>query len=609
MLDPVMAASSVSCPHAAACAGCPGIELPADEQLRRKRARVAGAIARFPSLAPVRVEPVERAAPEVGYRTRAKLVVGPGPRLGLYGRQGDHVVVDIPECRVLAPSLHAVAAVLRALLADPPPGTGPILTTPVLRAVDLREALGTDGAARVLVTLILDAGAAAAEAPVAALADAVAARAPAVAAIAASFQASDSPRVLGRDLRVLRGPATLPDVLDTDGVATFVHATHGGFVQVHRGQAARVRRLVAGALESALGGLAGRRVVDAYSGSGATGLSLAARGAKVVAIESHAPSAEQVRLAAEAQHLDGVEAIAADAADALEALAQGGGAVDAVVLNPPRRGVSPRVRLAAAALSRSVIAYVSCEPDTLARDLDHLARLGWATDAVAPFDMIPQTAEVETVAILRRGPAASPVVLWADDDLVAVDKAAHEATVPSAPSGEAAGTLLARVRALPGFAEVVALSPLDAGTSGVCLFARTPAAEPGLARVLAAREAFAEYEALCRGVTRPASSLGPARLRLLEAIGGHSLVVLRAPPTGTRGLRRALSRIGHPVLGDEKDGHAPSNRHVLERRGLDRPFLHRTSLSLTHPRTGKTVMLSSPLPGELRMVLDRLAGG
>jgi 23S rRNA (uracil1939-C5)-methyltransferase len=595
----------VSCPHAAACAGCPLIDLPADEQRLRKQARVARATGRFPTVAAVAIEPLRRAEPEVAYRTRAKLVVAPGPRLGLYGRLGDHVVVDIPDCRVLAPSLHAVAAALRTLLADPPPETAPALRPPVLRAVDLREALAPDGAARVLVTLVLDAGAAVPAPALQAAADAIAARAPAAASIAASFQAADAPQLLGRDLRVLRGPPLLPDVLGEDPALPFVHATHGGFVQVHRDQAARIRALVAGALETALGGLSGRAIVDAYAGSGATGLALAAKGARAILIESHPRSVDHARAAAASQHLDVVEVMVADVADGLEALARAARPIDAVVLNPPRRGVSPRVRASGAALARTAILYVSCDPDTLARDLDHFTRLGWATDALVPFDMLPQTAEVETVTLLLRRAPSAPVILYADDELVAADKSAHEPTVP--PPRDGGSCLLERVRSLPGLGAAVALAPLDAGTSGVCLFARTPAAAPGLGAALGAKGASAEYEALCRGETRPDTSLPPARLRRLQVIAGHSLVALSAPPTGTRALRRALARLGHPVLGDEKNGHAPSNRHLLERHGLDRPFLHCARVSLVHPRTGVPVVVSSPLPGELRMVLDRLA--
>src|ERR1700722_6719698 len=103
----------VACDHADRCGGCPLLDLSYDEQLARKRSRVVDAMARHPSLAFVTAEPVIGADPIVAYRTRAKLIVAPGPAIGLFARGGGHHVVDIPRCRVLAPALATVAAALR----------------------------------------------------------------------------------------------------------------------------------------------------------------------------------------------------------------------------------------------------------------------------------------------------------------------------------------------------------------------------------------------------------------------------------------------------------------------------------------------------------------
>jgi 23S rRNA (uracil1939-C5)-methyltransferase len=450
------------------------------------------------------------------------------------------------------------------------------------------------------VTFVLDARSAVDGPALEAAAEALARRAPAAESIAASFRKAGSAQVLGRDLRVLRGPATLSDSLGDDA-GSYAHAMHGSFVQVHRDPARRIRALVADALAAELGGLQGRTVVDAHAGSGATGITLARRGAAVILLESHAPSVESARSAAVAQGLGRVEIAPGDAGEGLEALARAGRAVDAIVLNPPRRGVSARARVATALSTSQVVAYVSCDPDTLARDLDVLARLGWRADVLVPFDMMPQTEEVETVAVLRRAPPSAPMVLHDAGDLVAVDKPSGEPMVPGPDARATLPALVTRVRGLPGLGEAVALAPLDAGTSGVALFARTPAAAARLGPALAA--ATAEYEALCRGVTPATRALAPGTLRTLRRVGPHGLVALTGPATGTRGLRRALARIGHPVLGDEKDGHAPSNRHQLERHGLDRPFLHRTRVTIGG------LAIHAALPGELQMVLDRLEDG
>lgn len=586
-----------ACSHAATCGGCPLIERSPADQLAHKRARVLRAVGRFPALVGLEVRVVEPADPVFGYRARAKLVVGPGARIGLFAREGDHVVVDIPGCRVLSPALAEVALCLRQLLSA---GALPSLQ---LSAVDLREALGPDDRSRVLVTLVLERGREPpAEADLATWAARIQSGAPAVASVATSFRERGSVQVLGRDLIVLAGAESVPDRIGPprDGApAPWVAAVHGGFVQVHRGQGARLRAWVADGLCLALGGLAGRHVVDAYAGSGATGIALAGRGARVTLVEAHRPSAEHARRAALEQGLP-VEVVAGDAADVLGTL----GAVDAIVLNPPRRGVAPAVRRAVAASSARAIAVVSCEPETLARDLDHLARLGWAAAALAPLDMLPQTEEVETVAILVPGPARDVTVLHEERDLVAVAKPAYE---PVFPDREETNALALRVRARRGLPRAEPLQRLDAGTSGVCLFATSPEAAVGWATALAAPDAEAEIVALVRGIVRERGVVtvrnARAHLRRTRVVNGHSLVSVRLPVARIEPLRRALAMMGHAVLGDERHGHASSNRHWLERHGLDRPFFHCARVSLRHPRSGETFTVLAELPGELTAVL------
>src|SRR5271156_1230234 len=79
-------ATRVACEHADRCGGCPIIALPYGEQLSLKRGRVVQSIARYPALELVYTEPVAPADPIVSYRTRAKLIVGPGAKVGLFAK-------------------------------------------------------------------------------------------------------------------------------------------------------------------------------------------------------------------------------------------------------------------------------------------------------------------------------------------------------------------------------------------------------------------------------------------------------------------------------------------------------------------------------------------
>jgi 23S rRNA (uracil1939-C5)-methyltransferase len=76
-------------------------------------------------------------------------------------------------------------------------------------------------------------------------------------------------------------------------------------------------------------------------------------------------------------------------------------APDVVVVNPPRKGLAGALPIVIG-LAAPTIIYVSCGPDSLGRDLIALARAGYRADAIEPFDLMPGTAQVETVVRLRK---------------------------------------------------------------------------------------------------------------------------------------------------------------------------------------------------------------
>ncbi len=601
----------MACVHAERCGGCPMIGLAYADQLTHKRGRVVNALARYPSLAFVYADPVIEADPVVGYRTRAKLIVGRGGDLGLYARGGGHEVVDIPNCLVLSPLLSRVTAVLRARIREDEANGGALASRSGdgkgLRALDLREIRGDREG--VLVTLVAEGGADIER--YRAAAQAICDSTPDVLGVALNLHLGDSPQVLGRETIVLCGVTTA-----VDRVGDSLHiATYGSFVQAHRKQAERVHR----ALEHALGlPTKGARlsVLDLYGGSGAIALALAKEGARVEMVEAFAPAAEQAQRAAKDQKLD-VVARAGDVAAVLRELVASKATFDAAVVNPPRRGTSPGVRELLARLDLPCIAYVSCDPETLARDLDHFARLGYLATSLRPLDMIPLTDEVESVAILRKAPPSRPPVLFEDEDLIVAMKSPHE---PTAPQGEYKSSLFARVRTIPGGERAVPIQRLDVGTSGVVVFARSPEIAARWTPAVEAAEARAIYVACVRGVTpakgtitrdlREDGKVYPTRTRYrrLAVVSGHSVVRVIPEQTRTHQVRRHFSAIGHPVLGDDRYGHAPTNRFFEEKSGLDRTFLHCVRVELTNPSTGARLIVEAPLPGDLRMVLERVSG-
>jgi len=586
-----------------------------------KRERVRASLAVYEALAPASaaVEPVVPADPVVGYRARAKLVTGRRGALGLFARDRDHEVVDIAQCRVLRPAVGEAAAALRKLLAAPPASADGALVSAAqggaLRAVDLREAIDDGGHARVLVTLVVGPGRAGDRA-LSEAADAIASACDRVAGVAVSEHDGRSPQVLGRAPRLVRGEAIVRDRIE--GGRTYQLAAHGSFVQAHRGQAQAVYAMVSEAIERSLGPASGT-VLDLYAGAGALGLELAGRGAHVMLAESFAPAAALAAQAAREQGLEArVDVRAADAAIVARDLAPPRGArsiIGAVIANPPRRGIAPAAREAIARLDPSLIAYVSCDPESLARDLDHFVRLGYAPSRVAPFDMIPLTAEVETVALLARSKPPPPRVLYADDEVVIADKSPHE---PTTPHPEHRVSLLDRVRALDGCASAAPVHRLDIGTSGACVFARRPEHVARWAAALSHERASKRYTALARGIVRPKGAIARpltqagrtvdarTRYRRSAIVAGHSLVDVWPEQGRTHQIRRHLAAIGHPIVGDDRYGHGATNRYALERYLLDRTFLHLGRLEIVHPRTGRVLAIESPLPADLRAVLARL---
>jgi 23S rRNA (uracil1939-C5)-methyltransferase len=579
--------SLTSCPWSERCAGCPLIAMPYEAQLEHKHGRVLASIQRYGGLVATRVEPALPASPVVGYRTRAKLMVACGPRVGLYARGKEHDVVDIPGCRVLSRRLDEAACALRALTGAPPNDAGG-----ALRAFDLRLVRDPEsGAEHVLVTLVLDRDRAPKDGRIESAAQAVRVAIPSAVGIAVNLHAGGAPQVLGPATRVVWGAVSVPDRAGR----AYQLASHGAFVQVHREQAESVYRLIEEALRTH-GALSGARVIDAYGGSGAIGLGLARAGADVTGIESFAPATENAKRAAEEQGLSPGPAAAGrtgtfrartgDAGEVLEGLAEQNARVDAVVVNPPRRGVGARARRAIARLAPKVTVYISCNPDTLARDLDHFGRLGLACTSVRPLDMIPLSDHVEAVALLLPAPPTAAEIVHEDQTFLVAVKGPHE---PSTPQPGHPVSLLDRVAAKSPGSRLVPLTSLEAGTSGLVLIAKDPPRGGGKAQAMAS-EVRCTHVVLVRGTIRPRGALvaagrGGKRERVsyerLERVGAHSLVSLTASGVSVEALRRSLARIGHPVAGDDDAGHPPTNRHLEERHGLDRPFWHCEGIEIT----------------------------
>jgi len=167
----------------------------------------------------------------------------------------------------------------------------------------------------------------------------------------------------------------------------------GSFFQVNTGGAEALVALVREVLELRRGDT----LLDLYCGVGLFGLALAGEVGRVVGIESDPSAAAD--FVVNAGDLDNVELLEGKAQQVLHGVE---GPVDLVVLDPPRAGAGERALGEVARLGPRRIAYVSCDPATLARDARHLVDAGYHLEVVQPLDMFPQTFHVESVNLFMR---------------------------------------------------------------------------------------------------------------------------------------------------------------------------------------------------------------
>lgn len=164
------------------------------------------------------------------------------------------------------------------------------------------------------------------------------------------------------------------------------------FFQVNTYQAERLIATVA----DWLGPQGGETLLDVYCGVGSFGLVLAPRVAKVIGVEDSAAALRDAHH--NAQGVDNVSFIQGAAERVVPDLDE---RPDLVILDPPRAGCRPEVIDALGRLRPRKIAYVSCDPATLARDLRLFSTAGFRVGPVLPVDMFPQTQHVECVALLE----------------------------------------------------------------------------------------------------------------------------------------------------------------------------------------------------------------
>ena len=139
-------------------------------------------------------------------------------------------------------------------------------------------------------------------------------------------------------------------------------------------------------------------VLDLYCGIGTVGICIASDAEKLVGVEIVPEAIEDAKKNAKLNSLENCNFYNADASD----IAKIAPDADCIIVDPPRKGITREVIDYIVKASPEKVVYISCDPDTLIRDIALFAPLGYVTDKITPVNMFPRTEHVETVILLSR---------------------------------------------------------------------------------------------------------------------------------------------------------------------------------------------------------------
>ncbi len=139
-------------------------------------------------------------------------------------------------------------------------------------------------------------------------------------------------------------------------------------------------------------------VLDLYSGTGTIGIYISSHVKKVISVEINPYAVEDAKKNRELNHVENIEFICDDVANVIDQFKQ---KIDSIIVDPPRSGLDEKTIHYLKQINPNKIVYVSCDPITLARDLERLSDI-YSVKEVTPVDMFPNTSHVECVSVLRQ---------------------------------------------------------------------------------------------------------------------------------------------------------------------------------------------------------------
>ena len=383
-----MAENKFPCTVAGKCGGCQLTNMTYEKQLSFKQAKVIKLVGRF-----CRVSEIIGMDDPFHYRNKVQAAFGMtrGGQIisGVY-QSSTHRIVKVDKCFIEDKQADEIIVTVRNLLKsfklsvyNENNGNG------FLRHVLVRKAFGTGEIMVVLVT----------GTPVFksknSFCEALLKAHPEITTIVQNVNNKFTSMVLGDKQTVLYGDGYITDIL----CGMKFRISPKSFYQInYKG----TEILYSKALEFAE--LTGKeRVIDAYSGVGTIGLLASKTAGEVISVELNSEAVSDAKINAKINEVKNIKFFNDDATPFMLEMAKAGESADVVLLDPPRAGCTQSFLKSVVALAPEKVVYVSCNPETLARDVLYLTKSGgYKAKKCQPVDMFPFTGHVETVVLLAK---------------------------------------------------------------------------------------------------------------------------------------------------------------------------------------------------------------
>ena len=380
------------CPVMRQCGGCQMLDMPYAEQLKTKRKRLETLLK---GICPVK-DMIGMEDPFY-YRNKVHAVFDRDRRgniiSGIY-QENTHNVVPVEKCMIEDQKADEIIGTIRGMLKsfkirtfDEDTGYG------LLRHVLIRRGFESGEIMVVLVTA----------SPVFPsknnFVKALREKHPEITTIVQNINGRGTSMVLGEKEHVLYGKGYIVDTL----CGCSFRISSRSFYQVNPAQ---TEKLYTKALE--LAGLTGKEtVVDAYCGIGTIGIIASKKAGNVIGVELNQDAVRDAINNAKMNQISNIRFFCNDAGRFLVNMAEAGEKADVVIMDPPRSGSTEEFMDSIAKMGAKKVVYVSCNPETLARDLAYMKKLGYKAKEAVGFDMFPATEHVETVVLLSHKKADS----------------------------------------------------------------------------------------------------------------------------------------------------------------------------------------------------------